>query len=336
MKLRRIACVAAVSLLALVSTAFAAELDQGKQMMSAGDLQGAAEFFNRYAASHPDDSKATPEALALCGRTLDALADSLTGSAEKRCYWGKGGGGGPDCMQREASSFNAKFGEGAFRYEHAITYIVYTGSHYRRLLDRFPKSDYAAEADFYLVLHDLQGQPDVVLPKIKAFLSRHPKGEWNLRGLLLWARVNDDVWYVHKKWSWVLYNSQISQDELIIRAEPYRQEALRTYERLMKEKGTFEGRAAEREYALLNANKENGTVYSIVNDSSPGTLSSWGVAAPAPPVQPPDRGGRPAGTARTPNAAQPVAAVPEPTAPQQPAVKAPKEKIVPSSPKRWQ
>jgi hypothetical protein len=258
--------------------AHADELDQGRQLYSSGDLKGAAEFFNRYVAANPD-GKLTAEALAMCGRSLDGIADSLTGEAEKACYWTKGGGGTPACMQKYAEQFNQRYGAGAFRYEHAVTFINYTGSHYKTLLDRFPKSDYAAEADFYLLLHDLVGHPDIVLPKIKAYLSRHSKGEWNRKGLLLWARANEDTWYVHRKWSWVLYNYQISPDDLIIKAEPYRQEALRTFEKLMKEKDTFEGKAAAREYALLKDNKEDMVTYSIVNDSSPGTLASWGIGA---------------------------------------------------------
>lgn len=341
MKSRLIGAVAifVISLLSTGPFARADELDQGRGMLSSGNLQGAAESFNRFASSHPDDSKKTPEALALCGRTLDALADSFTGAAEKRCYWG-GSGGSPDCMQREVSSLNARFGADAFRYEHAVLYIFYTGSHYRQIAERFPKSEYAPEANFYLLLHSLVGHPDTVLPKIKAYLAKYPSGDWNRKGLLLWARVNQDVWYVHRKWSWVLFNNQISPDELIIRAEPYRQEALKTFERLMKERGTFEASAAEREHAALKANQEDAATYSIVNDSSPGVLSSWGVAAPAPPALPPDRGAghgtSPADRAKYGTTPQPPANTPtfEPA----PAAPEPKEKPKPSSgvPKRWQ
>ena len=277
---------AAFSLVAILCgavPAFAGALDQGKQMMSAGDLSGAAEFFNRYAVSNPGDSAGAPEALAMAGRILDAMADSLTGQAEKSCYWNKGNSGSPACMQRFADQYNARFGDGAFRYEHAVTFIVYTGSHYRILASKYPKSAFAPEADFYLLLRELVGHPDIVLPKIKAYLAKYPSGEWNRRGLLLWARVNEDVWYVHRKWSWVLFNNQLSMDDLIIKAEPYRQEALRTYEKLMKDPNTFEGKSAAREYALLKDQKEDGITYSIVNDSNPGLLSAWGIAQPAAP-----------------------------------------------------
>lgn len=262
----------------------AGDLDMGYSLEQSGQLEAAAEFFCRYATSHPNDGTNTPEALLRCGRLLDSLQDVLTGRAEKRCYWGRRGD--PDCMRQDATALNSRFGAGSFQYEHAILYIPYTGIHYRTLMNRFPSNKYAPEADFYLLLKELTGHPDVVLPKIKAFLSRHKKGEWNRRGLLLFARVNEDVWYIHRKWSWVLYNYQISPEELIIRAEPYRQEALRTYKALMKEGNTFEGQAAAREYALLDANQEDGHTYSIVNDSSAGTLSTWGIAAPVPTSQP--------------------------------------------------
>lgn len=252
-------------------------IDEGRELLSNGDLKAAAEFFNRYALANPKDSKNTPEALALCGRALDAMADVLTGAAEHACYWAKGGSRTPACMEKEVGSFNAKYGNGAFRFDNAIAYIYYTGSHYRQILDRFPKGPYAPEADFYLLLHGLIGHPDAILSKVKEFLSKYPKGEWNRKGLLMWARVNEDIWYVHRKWSWVLFNDKIAPDELTVRAEKYRQEALRTYEKLMKDKGTFEGNTAAKEYAVLKDSQDDMATYSIVEDSIPGTLSKWGI-----------------------------------------------------------
>lgn len=276
--LQILACV----LLSSAAAAYADALDQGREMMRQGRLDAAAQFFSDYARTHPKDKKLAPEALAMAGRMLDALADSLTGEAEKKCYWRKGGSRSPACMQREADSFNARFGSGSFVYEHAITFISYTGAQYRELLNRYPKSKYATEARFYLLLRNLTGHPDVVLPRIKEFFSKYGKGEWKDRAQLLWARVNQDIWHVHRNWSWVLYNEKLDQDELIIKAEPYRQEALRAYSKLKKKKG-FVGERARSEYEILKANRDDGHIYSIVNDSSPKTLAAWGVDAPQPP-----------------------------------------------------
>ncbi len=272
----RIVCCLLVGTFLWVAPAGADELDQGKALMKTQPEQ-AAELICRWAQAHPKEKKRTPEALALCGRLLDRLQDGLTERAEKKCYWAKGAPRTPACMQAEAQGLNARFGSGSFAYEHAITYIPYTGVQYRRLLSDFPKSSWAAEADFYTLLREVRGHPDKVLPRIKAFLKRRPRGEWNRRGRLLWARVNEDVWFVHRKWSWVLFNSAIAPDELLIRAEPYRQEALRTYRDLMKDKKSFEGRAAAQEFLKLQAQQEDGVTYSIVNDSSPGTLDKWGI-----------------------------------------------------------
>ena len=265
------------AMLTPVGKVLAGELDRGHDLVKGGQREAAAEFFCRYAQAHPNDKKRTPEALAWCGRILDAKADQFTGEAERKCYWVRGAPRTPKCMKKEAEKLNARFGTGAFRYEHAITYIPYTGVHYRRLLDRFPKSRYAPEADFYLLLHSLIGHPDEVLPRIKAFCKRHPKKGWHRRCQLMWARVNEDIWYIHRKWSWVLYNYQVASEELVVRAEAYRQEALRTYKRLMRDRKSFEGKAASREYAQLKANRDDNMVYSIVADSMPGTLQSWGV-----------------------------------------------------------
>lgn len=267
-----LSCIGAVS-------AHADGVDDGMRLLKQGNLLEAARRFNEYAIANPDGKK-TPEALALCGRILDHIVDSFGEAAEKRCYWIKGAPRAPQCMKQQTSSLNLQFGEDAFRYEHAITYISYTGVHYRTLLKKFPKSRYVAEADFYLLLREMAGHPDAVLPRIKAYLRRHPKGEWHRKGLLLWARVNEDIWHIHRKWSWVLYNYRVLPEELIIRAEPYRQEALRTYKDLMRVKKTFEGKRAAAEYALIEANREDGQTYSIVDDSNVGTLDVWGIWLP--------------------------------------------------------
>ncbi len=158
--MKKIALLMCMALLFLTSIAWADDLDQGRQLVREGRLEAAAQFFNQYVQTHPKNKKLTPEALAMTGRTLDALADSLTGEAEKKCYWRKGGARNPDCMRKEAASFNAKFGSGSFQYEHAITFISYTGTQYKELLRRFPKSKYAPEAEFYLLLRNIGGQPD--------------------------------------------------------------------------------------------------------------------------------------------------------------------------------
>lgn len=313
----------------------AGDLDAGYSMQTAGQAEQAADFFCGYANAQPNNGTYTPEALAMCGRLLDELSDIFTERAEKKCYWGRSGD--PSCMEAEVSRLNARFGAGSFRYVHNLLSLIYTGVQYQTMLSRFSNSKYAEEADFYLLLRGLIGHPDTVLPKIKSYLSRHKGGEWRRKGLLLWARVNEDIWYVHRKWSWVLYNNAIAPDELIIRAEPYRQEAQKTYKELMKDAGTFEGRAAAAEYAKLNAGQEDTIVYGIVEDSYPGTLRlSWGVSVTAAPVTPTmmysnKPGGAPAAPAEvyTPRDVAPVpSSVPAQEAPQP-------EKKSTNVPQRW-
>ncbi len=267
-----------LSLFAISGESLAGELDMGYNLEAQGRLEDAAQFFCSWSNQHPNQRK-TPEALLKCARILDTLSETVSERAEKRCYWGKKGS--PSCMKQDVAKLNAKYGAGSFKYDHSLLYIPYTGIHYRQILNRFPRSKYADEADFYILLRELVGHPDTVLPKIKSFLSRHSGGEWNRKGLLLWARVNEDVWHIHRKWSWVLYNYQISPDELTVRAEPYRQEALRTYKKLKGKGSTFEGQAAAREYAILNSGRDDGNIYSIVNDSNAGTIETWGIQAPS-------------------------------------------------------
>lgn len=312
----------------------AGDLDAGYSLQAANQAEQAADFFCGYANAQPNNGTYTPEALAMCGRLLDELSDILTERAEKKCYWGKSGD--PSCMEAEAGRLNARFGAGSFRYVHNLLSLVYTGAQYQTVLSRFSNSKYADEADFYILLRGLVGHPDVVLPKIRSYLSRHKSGEWNRKGLLLWARVNEDIWYIHRKWSWVLYNYTIAPDELIIKAEPYRQEAQKAYKALMKSASTFEGKVAAAEYAKLDAGQEDPVLYSIVEDSHPGTLRlSWGMSVAEAPVTPTmmysnQPGAAPAGPAEVhvPQNAAP-APVPPPEGASQP------EKKSKDVPQRW-
>ncbi len=265
-----------IAMVAISSNAWAVDpLIDGQKLIAAKRYEAAAIFFSRYAREHPGDKKYTPQALVQTGRLLDAMTDRISGKAEKHCYWRRGAKRNPNCMRDEVGKLNGLFGAGAFRYEHAVTYILYTGLQYKEILKRFPKSEYVSEAKFFLLIHDLIGQPDVVLPRIKSFCKKTKRG-WKDRCGLLWARANEDTWYVLRKWSWVFYNDRLAPDELLIRSEPYRQEALRTFARLKRKKG-FVGESAKREWKILEENGEDRITYSIVNDSSPGTLADWGV-----------------------------------------------------------
>ncbi|MBI4126652.1 MAG: hypothetical protein HY465_04085 [Deltaproteobacteria bacterium] len=258
---------------------FSQDFDTAKTYLKQGASEVAAQSFVSFAFSNPKNKKA-PEALAMAARILDKLQDAITERYEKQCYWAKGAPRTPACMEAGARELNTHFGEGAFHYIGGteIAFLEYTGSHYRHIAEHYAKSDFADEADFYLLLHNLKQHPDIVLPMIQAFLKRHSKGEWHRRGLLLWARVNEDVHFIWKKWSWVVYNGVISDDELIIKAEPYRREAVAAFEKVIKTgKGSFEGKAAQRDLAQFRLNGTDGTIYSITNDSSPGTWEVWGI-----------------------------------------------------------
>lgn len=228
------------------------------------------------------DNKKAKEAdlsLAMTGRLLDHLKDQFTEKAEKKCYWAKTSPMSPSCMQKEASDLNDIFGKDSFEYTGGVSlaYLEYKGHHYQIILDSFKKSPYRDESEFYLLLQNLRGHPDIVVPKVKSFMNSHKSGIWNKRALLLWARLNQDIWHVWKKWTWVVYNRQISEDELIIKAEPYRQEALRTYKELFG-KGDFFSTVAKVEYGQLERQEDDGALYTITNDSTPGTWDKWGLS----------------------------------------------------------
>lgn len=270
----------------------ASEIDDARKVIQSGDLEAGAKQLISFLDKHPNDKGKTPQALLLAGEVLDRLEDLFSERAEISCYWERGSENTPACMQGEALKLNEIYGDGAFKAVTDISYIPYSGIHYKKLVEKFPNSKEAARAEFKLLLKDLVGHPDIVLPKIKKYLEKYPKGDANLMGLLLWARVNEDIWYIHREWSWVLYNDKVSPEDLIIRAEPYRQEAMNTYKKLLEHAGTFEGKAAKRELKLLKENQTDGETYSILADTVGGKPEQWGDDIPPPKLRATGKTGR--------------------------------------------
>lgn len=277
--------------LCFFSTLISTELFAGKDgninafrdMVGRGELFDAAKGYYGFYEKNKG-AKQSDEALAMVARILDSLQDKLTENAEKKCYWVKSAPRTPDCMHKETAWLNKTFGENSFKYTggEGVAFINYTGEHYKILEKKYKRSPYADEAEFYILLNNLIGMPDDVVPRVEGFVASHKDGYWNRVGSFLLARVNEDVWHVWKKWTWVIYNKKIGEDELIVKAEPYRQAALRILKELAK-KDDFIGKKAASEYAMLNAQEYEGTLYSITNASTPGTWQSWGLNILDPP-----------------------------------------------------
>jgi len=232
---------------------------EGDNLFEAGQYESAAKWYAGKNTSHD---------LLCLAKSLEKMSDQINTTAERKCFRSKGGGGG-ECMKKYAESLNEIYGPGSFEYAEHLVFIRYTGAHYKKIEEGFPKSDEAAEAAYMNLTKNLVGHPDAVLPRITLFLKKYPDGEWHRKSLLLWARINEDIWWIHRKWSWVLYNWTLSEEELIVKAEPYRQEALKTFEQMIKKhSNTDEGKAAKMEYELLKKYQDDGRLYGIINEAS--------------------------------------------------------------------
>lgn len=313
----------------LIGIANASEFDNAKQMIMSGQVEAGAQTLARLVQTSP-----SPEALLLLGKALDRLQDLFSERVEKTCYWGHGSAGTPACAQSETEKLNAIYGAGAFKFVTDIAYVPYTGIHYKELVSKYSGSSEAQEAEFQLLLKDLVGHPSIILSKVKKFLDKHSSGDVGRKALLLWARVNKDVWYIHRSWSWVIYNETISPDELVVRAEPYRQEAMKSYEKIIsKYGGTFEAQAAQTELNLLKNNQNDGEVYSILQDTVGGSPDKWGSTIPKPALTATQRGVGEPGWKQTAPTAVPG---PQPkAAPSAPAVSQPAEEGKKNTPSRW-
>ncbi len=209
----------------------------------------------------------SPEELLAQGRKMDQYAEQVNNDAEQACYRGRGPRT-PQCLADYAKKMNAQHGAGAFEFIPTQIIIRYTGSHYRQVLEQYPNSPLAAEAAYFLLEKNLLGTPDEVLKRVQDYIAQYPKGPWNLRARLLYARLNEDIWWIHRKWAWMLYNGSISEDELVVRGEKYRQAAIKAYQDLIKKSGRSpEGKIAKQEYEALKNYQDDGVMYGIVSDA---------------------------------------------------------------------
>ena len=218
------------------------------------------------AADAPIAQGDSPKDLITLGRALDQYSEQVNNDAEQACYRGKGPRT-PKCMADYANKMNTKYGAGAFQFIPTQIIIRYTGTHYQQIIDSYPNSPEAAEAAYYLLEKNLIGTPDEVLGRVQNYINKY-KGPYNLKARLLYARLNEDLWWIHRKWAWMLYNGSVSEDELIVRGEKYRQAAIKAYEALIKKDGgTPEGKIAKQELAQAKALQDDGKLYGIVSDA---------------------------------------------------------------------
>lgn len=234
------------------------DIATGKALYDQGQYKQAADYFVGLGSS--------PEALVWAGRSLDKYAEQVNNDAEQACYRGKGSHT-PQCMVGYANKMNALYGAGAFQFIPTQIIIRYTGTHYQQVIDKYSSSPEAAEAAYYVLEKNLIGNPDDVLKRVQDYLAKY-KGPYNLKARLLNARLNEDLWWIHRKWSWMLYNGSLAEDELVVRGEKYRQAAIKAYEDLIKkDDGSPEGKIAKQELAMLKNNQDDGKLYGIVSDA---------------------------------------------------------------------
>lgn len=244
---------------------------EGDRLFDSGKFEEAAKWYLAFVRNNPNKSKETQAALIKIGHSLENIVDAINTTAERVCFRSGNSSKGAACMNKYAENLNAAYGAGAFEYSEQMVVIRYTGGHYKKVAEEFPNSDIAPEAAYLLLSKNLVGHPDEVLPKVEKYMDEYKTGFWGRKGRLLWARINEDVWWIHRKWSWVIYNWQISQEELIVKAEPYRQKALKAFDDLIKKDGSSEeGEIAKQERELLKNYKDDGRLYGIVNESSMG------------------------------------------------------------------
>ncbi len=250
-------------------------MEEGDNLFKAGNYKEAAKWYQGYASTQAKGDKEKALALGKVGQCLEKLSEGYSTDAEQRCYWKSHAG--QSCMENYVRQLNAEWGEGAFEYVANLNIIKYAGSHYRQIAAGSSDEMVVCEADYNTLSRNLLGQPDEVLTRVDAFMQKYPDGSCYRKGLLLKARLNEDLWYIHLKWSFVLYNWRLSEEELIVRSEKYRTEAVRLYEEIIsKYKRTPEAEAAKKELKLVRQHKTDGKLYGIINESMVQGISADG------------------------------------------------------------
>lgn len=265
-----------MTLLLLASQAFAKNgMEEGDNLFKAGSYKEAAKWYQNYANTQAKGDKEKAEALGKFGQSLEKLSDGYSADAEKKCYWQSRAG--TVCMENYVKQLNAEWGDGAFEYVANLNIIKFAGGFYKQLSASSSDESVICDADFNTLSRNTLGQPDEVLARVDSFMQKYPDGACYRKGLLLKARLNEDLWYIHLKWSFVLYNWRLSEEELIVRSEKYRNEAVKLYEELIsKFKRTPEAEIAKKELKLVKAHKTDGKLYGIINESMVQGISADG------------------------------------------------------------
>lgn len=230
---------------------------KAENLFNSGEFQVAADIL----IAKVKESKAGSKVKVLYGRCLEGMTEKINTDAEMKCYRSPKAPKHFSCMKKYAENMNKKYGAGSFEYVHNIVTIRYSGMHYSGAKN----GNITSEAAYYELTKNLIGKPALVLENIDKYIEKYGKGVWRKRALLLKARINEDIWWIHKNWSWLLYDGRISEEDLLIQGEAYRQEAIKLFKKV---RGGAEGKMAKKELKLLKKSESDGKFYGIINESA--------------------------------------------------------------------
>ncbi|MDO8462085.1 MAG: hypothetical protein Q7S98_04395 [Deltaproteobacteria bacterium] len=207
------------------------------------------------------------EALIRTARALDALATYFYEDADHKCYfYKKRDAADPACFEQEVVALNGRYGAGAFIYLGDEVEIRYTGLHYRKIVDEFPKSRYLDEASFQLLKgRELVGnEPEIIFAKVDGWIKKYPKSSLVPEAWLLLGRLYADGWWLFKTRTFVAINMSLSSSEIDDLAQRYKGKGLWALNQVMQKfPNSKEANVARREYDLLTRDQNDGVLYGL-------------------------------------------------------------------------
>jgi hypothetical protein len=227
--------------------------------------KAATRYYQAYEIN-PKDKKAD-YALYKTGLTLDEMASHLYEEADKVCYLNKRReDANPQCFKDFIKPYNQRFGEGTYYYWDDRILIFYSGNHFEKLLNEFPKSSYRAEASFKMFRGKdmFEGSPKKIIGRVESWIKGNKKNQLLPEAWLLLGRLYSDAWWVYAKHHFITEGGYARLEGIPEKAARNRGKGLAAFRKVFeKYEKSKEAPIARREFEILKNNKNDGVMYGI-------------------------------------------------------------------------
>ena len=254
------------SVLGMSINAKANFIKDGDKLFKQGAYLKAADSYYKAYKQDPRGKKAD-QALFKTGSSLDVASPGIYEEADRVCYLNKKTAEAtPACFERVVQRLNSRYGAGSFFYWADRIMIQYSGKHFQKILDEYPKSSYRADATFKMFRGKnlLQGSPESICGRVEHWIHKNSKSKLLSEAWLLLGRLYADSWWLYTKHTFITKGGVAQLDGLGERSERTKGKGLAAFRQVFEKfRKSSHASAARREYDLLKNNKDDGVMYGI-------------------------------------------------------------------------